>query len=87
MELLGTNNLSSAATESYRNTSNNDLSGLIFKKLLTFVLYTDAAFMSYLSEIYKCLKQLNIFMIACLANEGEYIRSAKKFYSYDAGTI
>lgn len=71
MELLGTNNISSAATESYRNTSNNDLSWLIFKKSLTFVLYMDAAFMSYLSEIYNCLKQLNIFMIACLVNEDQ----------------
>lgn len=86
MELLGTNNLSSAAAESYRSTSNNDLSWLIFKKPLTFVLYMDAAFMSYLSEMYNCLKQLKIFTIASLANEDEYIRSAKKYYSYDAGT-
>lgn len=42
--------------------------------------------MSYLSEMYNCLKQLKIFTIASLANEDEYIRSAKKYYSYDAGT-
>jgi len=47
----------------------------------------DAAFMSYLSEIYNCLKPLNIFMIACLVNEDEYMGSATKFYSYDAGTM
>jgi len=87
MELLGTNNLSSAVTESYRNTSNNDLAWLIFKKSLTFGWYMDAAFMSYLSEIYNCLKPLNIFMIACLVNEDEYMGSATKFYSYDAGTM
>lgn len=41
--------------------------------------------MSYLSEIYNFLKELNIFMIAFLVNEDEYIRSAKKLY--DAKTV
>lgn len=68
------------ATESYRNTSNSDLFRLIFKKSLTFVLHLDATFMSYLSEMYNFLEELNVFMIACLVSEDEYIRSVKKLY-------
>lgn len=47
----------------------------------------DAAFMRYLSQIYNCLKQLYLFMTACLVNEDEHIRFAKKFYSYDARRV
>lgn len=80
IELLGTNNLSSVATESYRNTSNSDLFRLIFKKSLTFVLHLDATFMSYLSEMYNFLEELNVFMIACLVSEDEYIYGLLRNY-------
>lgn len=86
IELLGTNNLSSVVQNLiYLLLTKHNTSLLTYFQEITFVLYLDAAFMSYFSEIYNFLKELNIFIIAFLVNEDEYIRSAKKLY--DAKTV